>query len=141
MKQMQEEIYHQKMLLNSYRNDVIKKESELKQEDIYIQFQSMAQKKFNGRLPNGKDWNKLFTIYRKYLPHMHARMKVAGLSQQEMRISILTHLDATPTDLMVLLNTSKSTISNAKSEANRKLFGQKSAPTLASNLKKCAYFE
>ncbi len=141
MKQMQEEIYHQKMLLNSYRNDVIKKESELKQEDIYIQFQSMAQKKFNGRLPNGKDWDKLFTIYRKYLPHMHARMKVAGLSQQEMRISILTHLDATPTDLMVLLNTSKSTISNAKSEANRKLFGQKSAPTLASNLKKCAYFE
>ena len=141
IEQMQNEIDCQKQLLNSYRDDVIKKESELKQEYIVILFQSMAQKRLNGRIPNTKDWNKLFGTYKRFLPHMYARLKIAKLSQQEMRTALLTHLEATPTDLMVLLNTSKSTISNAKSDANLKLFGQKDATSLMSNLKKCAYFE
>ncbi len=141
LREMQMKITDQRKLINSYRHEVMEKEEEIMKEPIVCQFKTMANKTIDSNIPRTRDWDRLISIYKRYFPHIYAHMKISELSTQEMHSAILTHLGATTTDLVILLNTSKNTISNAKSGANQKLFGQKGAPELAANLKKCAYFE
>ena len=131
----------QKQLINSYRTEIQEKEENLLSEEIVTLFQQMGQNKLNGRLPNKREWRLFVNTYKRYLPHMYARMEVSRLSEQELHVSMLSHLGASPSEMALLLSTSSTTISNAKSEANRKMFGHKGAVLLVPNLKKYAYFE
>ena len=141
LQKTQREINRQRELLNSYRDEILEKEENFIKEEIVSQFRIMADKRFDSNSPRKKDWEKLVATYKRYFPHIYARMKVAGLSKQELYSVILTHIGASSSDLVILLKTSKNAISNAKSDANCKLFGQKGATELGVNLKKCAYFE
>ena len=137
----QQEIDRLTEALNAYRNEILEKEGLLKSEDIVVLFRMMSHSGYNGKNPTRKEWVSLEGKYKHYMPHLYARMKVACLSEQELYSSILTHLGFSTGDMVVLLKTSQNTVSNAKQSANEKLFGEKTALTLAQNLKKCAYFQ
>ena len=132
---------HQEEQIAVYRQDVVEKEEQLKEEDIVIYFHKMAQGKYNGQMPTKRDWEKLIRTYSRYMPHMYARMQVAKLTRREQITCILGQLDFSATDLTLLLDTSKQIVSNTRLSAKRKLFGLESNYSLVQSLKKCVYFE
>ncbi|MBR1789086.1 MAG: hypothetical protein IJ762_07875 [Bacteroidaceae bacterium] len=136
----QKEIEQQREIVNAYRKETITKEGELRNEDIVVFFSDMAQGKYNGKRPTKKDWEKLVRRYRHYMPHMVARMGVARLTQREIHAALLTHLDIPATSAAILMKITPTLFSNTKQSANFKMFKEKTAQTLAQNLKKCAYF-
>ena len=101
----------------------------------------MSQGGYNGKLPAKKDWEKLISAYRRHMPHMFARMQVANLSMRETYTSILTHLNFSASDILVLLDTSKQIVSNTKSSSKKKMFGENIPGNLEQCLKKCAYLQ
>ena len=141
MADMEQEIVQLKTLVDSYRSDVVAGEEELQQDAIVQYFTDLAKKAYNGKKPTQKDWEKLTKQYKHYIPHLYARMKVAKLTDMEFRICMLTHLQYSTSDLAALMETTSSGISNSKTNANKKLFADKSASTLLENLRKFAYFQ
>lgn len=82
------------------------------------------------------DIEELLLVVRQYLPHFYMEItKDDCLSQQELVVCILLRLNFTGKDLSVLLNTSLSSVANAKKRANEKLFGMGQANMLVQNLK------
>lgn len=82
------------------------------------------------------DIEELLLVVREYLPHFFMEIaKDDRLSQQELLVCILLRLNFSGKDLSVLLNTSSSSIANAKKRANEKLFGMSQANMLITNLK------
>ncbi|MBR6196552.1 MAG: hypothetical protein IKQ72_03015 [Bacteroidaceae bacterium] len=82
------------------------------------------------------DIEELLLIVRQYLPHFYMEIaKEEKLSLQEQVICILLRLNFTSKEMSVLLNTSLSSIANAKKRANEKLFGVSQANMLVTNLK------
>lgn len=82
------------------------------------------------------DIEELLLVVREYLPHFFMEIaKDDKLSQQELLVCILLRLNFSGKDLSVLLNTSSSSIANAKKRANEKLFGMSQANMLITNLK------
>jgi len=88
----------------------------------------------NWKPPREDRWRALSEVYSQYMPLIAARMKKAGLSRQEWFVTILTHLDFVPGDIAKLLDTGASRISNAKRDANRKLFGDEESGKLRNRL-------
>ncbi len=131
----------QKEQISTYQQDVLEKEEELKNEDVIKLLKNIVCNVGSWNVPAKKDWDKLIRTYKKYMPHMYARMQVAHLSQREQYICILSHLDFTPSEQVILLNTSKQIVSNTRLSAKRKLFEEESSLTLVQSLKKCAYFQ
>ena len=72
--------------------------------------------------------------YGQYMPLASAYMRKAGLSWQEKCTCILVHLDYSTNDIAMLLETSGPRISNAKRNANRKLFGDEEGQWLRKRL-------
>ena len=111
----------------------------LRNDNIVVLFKDMSELKWNRKKPTKGEWEKLIKTYKRHLPHIYAKMEVSKLSRQELFISILSHLDFSTSDLIILLNTSKQTVSNGKLNANTKMFDERSASSLVQNLKKCTY--
>lgn len=128
-------------LVKAYQKDVMEQEEVFKKESIVILFKDMAKNMYNGKRPTKKEWQKLTNAYKRYMPHIYARTQFAKLTQRELLICILTHLDFSTSEITILIDVAISIISNAKASANTKLFGQTGATTLRKNLKKCAYFQ
>lgn len=135
------EIQLLKNQIGQYNYDIQQKESQLRKEDIVSLFREMSVGGYNGKRPTKKEWQKLSSTYKKYLPHIFARMQVAKLSKQELFVAILSHLDFSTNSVANLYEATNSAISKAKSKANKKLFGEESAFYLVKNLKKCAYLK
>ena len=62
------------------------------------------------------------------------RIRKGKLSPQEFQICILAYLGIDNTAIAFLINTTTKNVSNAKQKINRKLFDDKRASTLFSNL-------
>ena len=96
-------------------------------------------KKANGRaerpVPSDAEWKLLMSEFCKDNP---VTFKSFGegkpLSLLEQRICILLILDITEKTISMMTNSVASTISNAKSRANEKLYGKKDASSLKNNL-------
>ena len=74
------------------------------------------------KAPTIDKWMALSDVYSQYMPLVAAAMDRAELSRQELLTTILTHLDFSPSDIAILLETGKSRISAVKKSACRKLF-------------------
>ena len=74
------------------------------------------------KAPTIDKWMALSDVYSQYMPLVAAAMDRAELSRQELLTTILTHLDFSPGDIAILLETGKSRISAVKKSACRKLF-------------------
>ena len=138
MADMEQEIVDLKRQVDSYRNEMLVNEESLHRDEIVQLFTDMAKGAYNGKKPTQKDWEKLTSRYKHYMPNLYVQMMVAKLTEKEVRVCILTHLRHSTNDMTILMGGTPSAISNIKTNANKKLFLDKSATTLAENLKKCA---
>lgn len=135
------EIERQREILNSYRQEVLERENRLLKEESVIDFQKMAINGYNGKKATKKDWDSLIRTFKKYMPHLYAKMKVALLTGRELRVCILTFLEFSPSDMVILMDVSKQIVSNLRLSSKRKLFGTDESLSLIQCLKKCAYFQ
>jgi len=81
------------------------------------------------------DQDELLSLVRQYMPHFYVALTNGDrLSLQELLVCILVRLNFSGKDTSVLLNTSSSSVANAKKRANEKLFGMSQANMLITNL-------
>ena len=112
------------------------KEMSLMQSDIVHAFRKMLKPPYSKDAPSRSDWKHLLTLVRQCLPTFyHQIMEVSDLTLPEKHVCILTRLSFLPNDIVILLHSTSQRISNAKSNANKKLFSDDSAKHLFSNLK------
>lgn len=121
-----------KRMLSLEKNVVIE------DDDIYILFKKMATGQRNVPQPKEKDWKKLEKMMGENFPvfydRMHCNRNGKKLSLLEWRVCLLTRLGLTNAEMVNLLSSSPSSISNAKQIANKKLFNEKGASTLLKNM-------
>ena len=86
------------------------------------------------KAPTIDKWMALSDVYSQYMPLVAAAMDRAELSRQEHLTTILTHLDFSPGDIAILLETGKSRISAVKKSACRKLFEEEDGVILKQRL-------
>lgn len=112
------------------------KEISLMQSDIVHAFRKMLKPPYSKDVPSRSDWKHLLTLVRQCLPTFyHQIMEASDLTLPEKQVCILTRLSFLPNDIVILLHSTSQRISNAKSNANKKLFSDDSAKHLFSNLK------
>jgi DNA-binding CsgD family transcriptional regulator len=84
---------------------------------------------------NGQRWREMMKMVSESAPQMYSFIAREGvLSHQELQTCILIWLNFSNSEIAVLLDTSQQRISNIRSIANKKLFGNASASPLRENL-------
>lgn len=121
-----------KRMLSSEKNVVIE------DNEVYKTFRKMASGQRTVPQPNERNWKDLEKMMGENFPVFYERIysnrKGKKLSVLEWRVCLLTRLGLTNAEMVNLLSSSPSSISNAKQIANRKLFKEKGASTLLKNM-------
>lgn len=97
-------------------------------------FKSSTLPKKNMMCPSEKNWNELEQLVEKNYPIFFKKLSNTKTSTLEFRVCLLTRLRFSNSEIAILLETSPSSISNAKQKANEKIFGQKGASSLLKNM-------
>lgn len=100
-------------------------------------FVRKAAHKTERMIPNEAEWKFLISEFAKYAPHTFQRFSTNNtkpLSDLELHVCLLLILGIPEKTISIMVNSAPTTISNAKARANEKLYGQKQASTLKSNL-------
>lgn len=86
-------------------------------------------------IPNEAEWRLLLLRFAEYAPQSFQHFSgTKPLSQLELRICLLVILGISEKYISIMTESAPSTVSNAKSRANEKLFGKKQANSLKNNL-------
>lgn len=86
-------------------------------------------------IPNDAEWRLLMSRFAEYEPHTFQFFNgTKPLSQLELRICLLLILGIPEKTIAIMTDSAPTTVSNAKSRANEKLFGKKQAHSLKNNL-------
>lgn len=81
------------------------------------------------------EWNEIFIFTKQYMGAFHSKIiDNTSLTEQETHIAVLTRLGFSTSEVAILLNTTNSRISNAKTSTNNKLFSEKTARTFNKNI-------
>lgn len=102
--------------------------------DIYKRFKVLAIPSKNIVQPSTKDWNELMKQMEDNYPLFFKKICKVNLTQFEFRVCVLTRLSFSNSEMMIVLESSPSSISNAKQKINVKLFGGKGATSLLNNM-------
>ena len=98
-------------------------------------FVKKAERKAERPTPTEAEWKLLMSEFCKYNPETFKSFSEGkSLSLLEQRICVLLILDISEKTISMMTNSKASTISNAKSRANEKLYGKKDASSLKNNL-------
>lgn len=85
--------------------------------------------------PSDGEWCLLIRQFSKSFPDLYKSFSEGTpLSQLQQQVCVLIILGMSDSSIRIMLGNSKSVLSDAKSDANERLFGQKGARTLKSNL-------
>lgn len=85
--------------------------------------------------PTDGEWNLLIRQFSKCFPVLYKSFSEGTpLSQLQQQVCVLIILGLSDSSIRIMLGNSKSVLSDAKSDANERLFGQKGARSLKSNL-------
>lgn len=95
--------------------------------DIFLKFKNATTPKLKAILPNQNDWKALEILFKQYFPLVYAKISRTKLSTQEFHVCVLSWLKFDNREMSILLQTTTSSICNAKQKANYKLFDQNSA--------------
>lgn len=89
-----------------------------------------------GKTPSDIEWTSLINIVNKLLPDFIKTLnnKEKSLSDKELKVCILTKLNFSPSEIGVLLDLTKQSISNFRTSINRKLFGETGTKSFDSNI-------
>ena len=116
--------------------DMALREEQLRDEEIVQLFVAMARKEYNGKRPTKREWGQLTSAFKRHMPHVWSQFVSFKLSEQERLVALLTLIDSPSGGIATLLDISPQAVGNAKSGANLKLSGEKSASALLTTLKK-----
>ena len=98
-------------------------------------FVKKAERKTERPKPSDAEWKVLMSEFSKHNPTTFKSFsKGKSLSKLEERICVLLILGISEKDILMMTNSGASTVSNAKSRANEKLYGKKEASSLKNNL-------
>ena len=100
-------------------------------------FVRKAENKTEKQIPNDAEWKLLISEFVKYAPHTFQHFCATDtkpLSELELHVCLLLILGISDKTISVMAKTSPTTVSNAKTRANEKLYGQKQANRLKNNL-------
>ena len=134
-----EELERETLLLRNILSKHIpasEEDQDLTERDIVVLFKAMAHRELNGKKPTKREWRELTKTYKSHLPQLYSLMQMGQLSEQETYTCILLSIGFSNSDLVTLLSVTPQAVNNAKAHANKKLFNENSASTLADNLKK-----
>jgi len=85
--------------------------------------------------PSDGEWSLLIRQFSRSFPDLYKSFSEGTpLSQLQQQVCVLIILGMSDSSIRIMLGNSKSVLSDAKSDANERLFGQKGARTLKSNL-------
>ena len=114
------------------------KESDHLEAFLESQIARLFIKKANGKaerpVPSDAEWKLLMSEFCKYNPAAYRSFGEGKLSPLEQRICVLLILGIPEKAISMITNSIASTVSNAKSRANEKLYGKKDAFSLKNNL-------
>ena len=103
--------------------------------DILRKFRGMVVPKLHSELPSEIDWEDLESLFASSFPITYEKIhKDKESLLLEFRVCILTRLQFSNGAIAYLLQSSPASISNAKSKANMRLFGDRGASTLYYNM-------
>ena len=111
-------------------------EAAMLNDDIVLSFREKAKAKKGVALPTSSDWSLLKALLQENVPLFYEKIVNGWLTVQELQTCILCRLDFHTGEIATLLDTTSQRITNAKINANQKLFGVKSASSLKENLKR-----
>lgn len=100
-------------------------------------FVRKAENKTEKQIPSDAEWKLLISEFVKYAPHTFQHFCATDtkpLSELELHVCLLLILGISDKTISVMAKTSPTTVSNAKTRANEKLYGQKQANRLKNNL-------
>ena len=95
--------------------------------DIFLKFKNATTPKLKAILPNQNDWKALEILFKQYFPLVYAKISRTKLSTQEFHVCVLSWLKFDNREMSILLQTTTSSICNAKQKANYKLFDRVSS--------------
>lgn len=138
MEKLQAQLQNYKMqydkIMLSEKNVVVE------DDEIYLDFKKMAKGLRSVPMPSAKEWKMLEIFVAEKFPVFYGKIcnKEEGkkLSLQEWRVCLLTRLHFSNSEIVNILDSSPSSVSNAKQKVNEKLFGGTSASTLLKNMLK-----
>ena len=114
------------------------KESDHLEAFLESQIARLFIKKANGKaerpVPSDAEWKLLMSEFCKYNPAAYRSFGEGKLSPLEQRICVLLIIGISEKDISKMTKSVASTVSNAKSRANEKLYGKKDAFSLKNNL-------
>ena len=111
----------------------------LMKSEVVTGFIDIVIDRYQNHLLTDSEWNQVRLLMRSYLPSFYGEViKSPLLSEQEKQICILAVLCVKSGDMALTMRLSSQRITNLKSSANQKLFGEKNAKTLTANLTKLA---
>ena len=116
--------------------DLLGKKKVLKSSKIALDFKKMSFLTSKGNVPNPDDWKKLENVFQQCLPLLFDKWDVCQLSDQEIRVCMLTYLEIENKKIAALIQTSTSVVSNAKKKANRKMYDCADAYSLYQNMQR-----
>lgn len=126
---------------NQYKNSSVNNQEDdfkgFRDCDTAKLFVRKAEHKTERMIPNEAEWKFLISEFAKYAPHTFQRFSTNNtkpLSDLELHVCLLLILGIPEKTISIMVNSAPTTISNAKARANEKLYGQKQASTLKSNL-------
>lgn len=81
------------------------------------------------------DWQELMLLVEQCMPSFYVKITEGNvLSQDELRLAILTRLKFTPSDIVIIMEKSQARVSNLRQIVNKKLFSEDSSRTLNNNI-------
>ena len=113
----------------------MKEEAAVYDSGVMERFRKMSVYTLGSSKPDDKDWEELVLLIKKHLPqYYHALTSQHLLTPQELRTCLLLRLGFSASDIVVLMDVTPQRVTNIKTKANRKLFDEKGAGSLDSNL-------
>ena len=131
--ELQNEIDRYKQKFNNMHE--LERKMNITKQDIFKKFKQMARSYSSSKSPTKEDWDELENMFAAYYPLINEKISKNKVTRNlEFRVCILTRLQFSNYEMTNLLKSSNTSISNTKSKANERLYGEKSAITLYHNM-------
>lgn len=112
----------------------VEKKKALMTSSIVLVFKHLTIPKHKIILPTENQWEQLVNAIRQAVPLFYNTITFSNLTPSEFRVALLTFLDFRVNDIALLMNCSSQRISNAKRNANKKMFGREDSSSFKANL-------
>lgn len=138
MYKAQNEVNRLKVSVKTYESNenYDTKDTLLLMERLSERFKLLSCPKPGSMRPDEDDWHCLEEFFLKKMIRLIELFHRSNLSQQELRVCMLTFIGVPSSSISVLINSSPQRITNIKTSSNMKIFGERNAKTLIQNLKK-----